>query len=400
MKVLQVNNVYADKSTGKITKVIHDGLLADGWESVVVYGRGRTVKEPGVIRLCPNWYGKFNNLLSRVTGIPFGGCLLSTWRLMGIIRREKPDVVHLQCINGYFVNIYRLIQWLKKNRIKTVVSLHAEFMYTANCGHAFDCEQWKQGCKKCADPQKAVKSWFFDRTGDSWRRMKKAFAGFEKDCVICPVSPWTEERARMGDIMKDFSFRTVYNGIDEKNTFRRTEDQVPEQAVLQVTAHFNTDKDHPKGGYYVAELAKRMPDVTFYVAGRADGQLQLPENVKLLGHLQDQQTLAQWYRRVKLTLLTSKRETFSMPCAESICCGTPVVGFKAGAPEQIAMAQYSQFAEFGDLDELEQAVRHWLSREDVDRDALAAKAALVYGAEAMVRNFERVYEERNETETG
>lgn len=399
MKILQVNNVYADKSTGKITKVIHDGLLSRGWEAKVAYGRGRTVDEPGVFRLCPDWYGKANNLLSRITGIPYGGCLLSTWRLMALIRREKPDVVHLQCINGYFVNIYRLIRWLKKHKIKTVVSLHAEFMYTANCGHAFSCDQWKNGCKKCPDPGKAVKSLLFDRTGRSWRRMKEAFAGFEEDCIVCPVSPWTEERARQADILKNFRFRTVYNGIDAEKTFCRPVPQAPEKAVLHVTAHFNTDPDHPKGGYYVAELAKRMKDVTFYVAGRADGQLQLPENVHLLGHLQDQKALAELYRKVKLTVLTSRRETFSMPCAESLCCGTPVVGFKAGAPEMIAMEGYSQFVEYGDLDGLEQAVRTWLDDEALDRDQLAARAAEVYGARQMVENFARVYKECYETKT-
>ena len=397
MKVLQVNNVYADKSTGKITKVIHDGLLADGWESVVVYGRGRTVNEPGVIRLCPNWYGKANNFLSRLTGMPYGGCLLSTWRLQRIIDREKPDVVHLQCINGYFVNIYRLIEWLKKRKIKTVVSLHAEFMYTANCGHAFECEQWKKGCKKCPNARKAVKSWFFDRTGRSWQRMKKAFSGFEKDCIICPVSPWTQQRAMQADILKDFTFKTVYNGIDAVGTFNRDQSREPEHAAIHVTAHFNTDADHAKGGYYVAQLARRMKDVTFYVAGRADANLDLPENVKILGHLQDQQALAQLYRRGKVTVLTSKRETFSMPCAESLCCGTPVVGFKAGAPEMIAMKGYSSFVEFGDLDGLEKAVRQQLDAQP-DRDAMAAQAAKVYGAQAMVSKFERVYKESHETE--
>ena len=40
MKILQVNNVYAEKSTGKITQDVHKGLLARGHESLVVFGRG------------------------------------------------------------------------------------------------------------------------------------------------------------------------------------------------------------------------------------------------------------------------------------------------------------------------------------------------------------------------
>lgn len=392
MKILQVNNVYGEKSTGKITKVIHDGLRAAGHEAIAVYGRGRDTAEPGVIRLCPDWYGKLNNLISRFTGMMYGGCLLSTARLKGIIRREKPDVVHLQCINGYFVNIYSLIRWLKKNRIKTVVSLHAEFLYTANCGHAVDCDQWIHGCRKCPDWKKATKSLFFDRTGRSWRAMRDAFDGFEEDCVICPVSPWTEGRARQSDILKEFPFRTVYNGIDTAKVFRYTE-PAPEREnmVLHVTAHYKNEREHLKGGWYVTELARRMPEVQFLVAGNAEKTGDLPENLTFLGVFSDQRELAELYRRAKVLVLTSRRETFSMPCAEALSCGTPVVGFKAGAPEQIALEAYSGFAEYGDLDGLEQLVRYWIDKKDVDHGALAAEAMEVYGADTMIRAFTEIY---------
>lgn len=390
MKILQVNNVYADKSTGKITKLIHDGLLAAGHESLVVYGRGRTVREPGVIRLCQDWYGKLNNGISRFTGMMYGGCFLSTARLKAIIRREKPDVVHLQCINGYFVNIYSLIRWLKRKKIKTVVSLHAEFMYTANCGHAFECDQWKQGCHRCPDKKKATKSLLFDNTGRSWRKMRDAFAGFEENCLIVPVSPWTEERAKMGDILKNYRFRTVYNGIDGDTFCCLDVTGERENAVVHVTAHFESEKNHPKGGWYIAQLAKRMPETTFYVAGRVSEGEPVPENVKLLGVVSDQQALAALYRRAKVSVLVSKRETFSMPCAESLCCGTPVVGFKAGAPEQIALADYSDFVEFGDLDSLEARLREWLDR-DISRGELAELAGKTYSAKTMTENFEKLY---------
>lgn len=121
--------------------------------------------------------------------------LFSTNRLISVIKKEKPDIVHLQCINGYFVNIYRLINWLKKNNIKTVVTLHAEFMYTANCGHAFECEKWKTGCGKCPRLKRETKSLFIDGTAYSWRKMKKAFDGFKNEnLVITSVSLWLMER--------------------------------------------------------------------------------------------------------------------------------------------------------------------------------------------------------------
>ena len=393
MKILQINNVYGEKSTGKLTKQIHDGLLQAGHESLVVYGRGKTWHEPGVTRLCPEWYGKMNGLLARVTGLPYGGCLLSTTRLMGMIRREKPDVVHLQCINGSFVNIYRLIRWLKKHRIKTVLSLHSEFMHTANCGHAFECMQWKHGCKKCPDLRKSTRSFFFDRTAESWKKMRQAFDGFENDCLVCPVSPWTEERAKQSDILKDFPFQTVYNGVDTKEVFhRREQEQNPDGTmILNVTAYFSSDRDHLKGGWYLLELARRMPEIQFLVAGRAEQEVRLPENVTLLGVVSDQKKLASLYRQAALSIIVSQKETFSMPCAESLCCGTPVVGFKAGAPERISLPDYSEFVEFGDIQGLEILVRKWLAEDGLDRDKIAEDADMTYSADTMVRKFLECY---------
>lgn len=379
MKVLQVNNVYAEKSTGRLTQAIHHGLLADGQEALAVYGRGRGVSEAGVIRLCPDWYGKMNSGLARLTGIPYGGCLLSTLRLEAILCREKPDVVHLQCINGNFVNIYRLIRWLKKHRVKTVVSLHAEFLYTGSCGHAFDCGQWKRGCESC-------NRW--RRAAASWKRMREAFGGFEESCVICPVSPWVEERAKQSDILKNFRFRTVYNGVDTAVFYPRQGQR--KNAVLHVTAHFSGEKNHPKGGWYVLELAKRMPQVTFLVAGRAEKLPELPNNVILLGEIREAQALAEYYSGAKVTLLTSRRETFSMPCAESLCCGTPVAGFRAGGPETIGLREYTTFVPFGDLDALEEAVSRWLDSQ-TDPQKIASEAEACYCARRMLREFEEVY---------
>ena len=106
MKVMQINCVYNSGSTGKIVHDLHNELIANGIESVVCYGRGKKVKEKNVYKTCGELYSKVNNLFSRITGIMYGGCFFSTNKLLRIIKKEKPDVVHLHCLNGYFVNIY------------------------------------------------------------------------------------------------------------------------------------------------------------------------------------------------------------------------------------------------------------------------------------------------------
>lgn len=193
---------------------------------MVCYGRGKKVNEPNVYKTCGELYSKLNNLLSRFTGIMYGGCFFSTNRLISIIKKEKPDIVHLQCINGYFVNIYRLVNWLKKNNIKTVLTLHAEFMFTANCGHSFDCEGWKTNCGKCPKFKEETKSLLFDGTARSFKKMQKAFAGFKKEnLIIVSVSPWLMERAKQSPILAGKQHTVVMNGLDTIVIAKKTNDR-------------------------------------------------------------------------------------------------------------------------------------------------------------------------------
>ncbi len=393
MKVLQVNCVYNTGSTGKIVHDIHTELKNNGHDSVVCYGRGIKVKEANVYKTCGELYSKFNNLLSRFTGIMYGGCFLSTNKLIAIIRKENPDVVHLHCINGYFVNIYRLVSWLKANKIKTVLTLHAEFMHTANCGFAFECEKWKTGCGNCPRFKKETKALFFDRTARSYKKMQKAFDGFQDNLIVTSVSPWLMERAKQSPILKDKNHTVVLNGLDTSVFYPRDNKKFiksDRKTVLFVTPSFSLDKNHLKGGYYVIELARRMPHIDFVIVGCRENLEGLPENVINVGRVDVQDTLAQYYSDADVTILTSKCETFSMVLAESLCCGTPVVGFKAGGPESIAILQYCQFVEYGNIGIFEATLKKTIN--DVKNSLKIAENAIKkYKKEEMTSKYIDIY---------
>ena len=403
MKVLQVNCVYGKGSTGKITADLHKALLEQGVESVVCYGRGEKVNEPYVYQTCGELYSKLNNLWSRVTGVMYGGCFVSTNRLIGIIKKEKPDVVHLQCINGYFVNIYRLITWLKKSGIKTVLTLHAEFMFTANCGYAVDCERWKTGCGHCPRRKKETKSWLLDGTARSFRKMKRAFDGFDDNLTITSVSPWLMERAKQSPILAGKKHCVIQNGLDTAVFYPRDAADLKGQyglgdkpILFHATAAFNDDPTHIKGGHYILKLAERLKDEPIHVvvaAGETAPGLNVPSNVTLLGRVADQNRLAEWYSVADATVIASRRETFSMICAESLCCGTPMVGFKAGGPESISLPQYSSFVNYGDVEGLCAAVRSTLAQPK-DSSAVAAAARAAYDKRRMAAATLTVYHER------
>ena len=396
MKVLQVNCVYKKGSTGKIVYDIHRVLLEKHVDSVVCYGRGERMDD--AFRVCSDAYAKANHLRARLSGLMYGGCLLSTNKVIRFVKKERPDIVHLHCINGYFVNIYRLITWLKKHRVPTVLTLHAEFMHTANCGYAFECEGWTDGCKSCPRWKSETESMFISRTHGSWKKMRKAFDGF-KELKVVSVSPWLMERAKRSPILCQFEHSVVLNGIDtdifEPTDVRELRSRYVkdgQRLIFYAAASFSDDPGHVKGGYYVLRLAEHLKNENVKIlvaAGVCEKPIDWPENICFLGSIRDQKLLAQYYAAADVCLLTSKRETFSMPTAESLCCGTPVVGFEAGAPETICIAEYCRFVPHGDVDALCSAIKERMKEPKSPQIAIAAKEK--YAKENMAQHYIELY---------
>ena len=395
MRVLQINNVYGRLSTGKIVADLHHAYTELGLESYVCYARGPVVHEEGVHKFSWEVYAKANKIRGRMTGMLYGGCYLATLRLIRKIKTIQPDVVHLHCINDDSVNIYLLLNYLKKNHIPTVVALHAEFMYTGSCGNAYHCDKWKTGCYGC-EQYKAMHM-LFDNTKYAWEKMRRPFAGFNEDQImITSVSPWLESRAAESAILGHFPHCTVMNGVNTEVFYARdakalrTELRIP--GDKKIALFVTSDMDSPsKGGEHLIELAHSLPEYVFVVLGTPGTRNDLPENIMCVGRIYDQKKVAQYYSMADVTLILSKAETFSMPVAESLCCGTPVVGFKAGGPETIAVREYSRFCEQRDTIQLYQWLLDIDRLFDAPRCEIAEKAIKKYGKENMVSEYIQVY---------
>lgn len=396
MKILQVNCVYNEESTGKIVADIHNHLKREGISSIVCFGRGLSKSEENVYRLCSNVYAKLCKAIKVLVGPMYGGCFLSTKKLIRIINRKKPDIVHLHCINGDIVNIYRIITYLRDKKIKTLLTLHAEFIYTANCGYSLDCDKWLTGCGKCPRLRKETGELLFDWTHYSWKMMKKSFEGFNDNIIISSVSPWLESRAKQSPILMGKRHCVVLNGINTEQLFHYTSNNRRQalgldnkKIILYITASFNRPI---KGGKYALEIARRLPEYVLVIIGNEDPIDNAPSNTVILGRIDDQKVLAEYYSMADLLLLTSEKETFCMPVAESLCCGTPVVGFKAGAPEQIAIKEYSCFVEFGDIDLLEKRVVEYANMS-WNKEEISQKAIDKYSSKRMSVEYVNLYKE-------
>ena len=395
MRILQVNIFYNEGSTGRIVAEIHKSLLRDGHESYVVYGRGDDwdkIDGEHLYRTTTTRQSEIYRKISRVTGLRYNTAYIETYRLIRYIRKINPDLVHLHCMNCAYVQPYILLNFLAKNHYPVLVTHHADVTITANCDHAFECDKWKTGCGNCPTNISERRSFFIDGTHLSWTQMKKAFSKV-KNLYASGVSDWMTNRVKISPFFSDKECITIKNGLNIGifNYKGRCESlrgslgiSQNDKIALHITPNFH---DPNKGSKYILELSKNMPDVKFLIVGVSNiNNVQLPDNVIIIPPTKSQSQLAEYYSIADITLLTSYRESFSMVAAESLSCGTPVVGFKAGAPETISIPEYSSFVEYGDIDALRSQVYRFFANP-LDKELVSHNSQNVYNSEFMCRSY-------------
>ena len=402
MRVLTVNCYFPMYSTGKLIKSLEDELSQRGIEFFHCYEAGEKYSGNNAFRLSGWLEYRVYYYLARISGNRYGTGLFSTKRLLNQIKKWKPDVVHIHCPNASSVNLYRLLDYLKKNDISTVITHHAEFFYTGNCPHAYECKGYLEGCQKCEDFHRATESFFFNRTAWAWKKMREVMDG-AKFTSVC-VSKWQVDRCENSVICGELETYQIGNGIDTKNTFFYKENKElgnkyrpnNEKIILHVTANFTDDENSNKGGKEILKLAKLYENdknVKLIVIGpyHLSQDNMDYKNITFLGEVKNQDVLSQFYSLADVTVLTSKRETFGLVCAESLCCGTPVVGYQCGGTETIAIKKYSDFVPWGDIEKLYDSVCEILKR-NMSKKTISYEAKEKYSMKEMARQYKKIYD--------
>ncbi len=392
MRILIIDVNFGDSSTGKIVADQYYYYNQIGNETAVCYGRGKKQNLANVYKFGIDWETRLHAFLTRVTG--FTGCFsfFSTLRAIRFIKRFNPEVIHIHELHAYFLNIKQLLSFISRSDIDTVLTLHCEFNYTGKCGHSLECEKWKTICGKCPHLNEYPKSLFFDQTKTMFKQKKKAFNAIE-DLIITTPSPWLSQRAKMS-FFKIRDIFTIYNGIDTDIYYHRGETPIrnsyginkEQKIILSVAPDIMS---HSKGGDEVLKIAEELigSDFLFVLIGSRETEVRR-NNVLILNPIYDKNILAEFYSEAYCFLICSERETFSMTCAEAICCGTPVVGYKCGAPESIFEMPYAMFFEYGDFVSVKTAI---ISVQFPSRCQIERYGKDSFSKEKMCKNYLQLY---------
>ena len=339
MKVVQINGVSSSGSTGKIVSQLSSVMTAEGIENYVISSGYKEDKKNENVFFVSSYLGvRIHQILGNLLGDNGFHSFFATKKTISIIKKIKPDVVHLHNIYSYFLNVEMLLKFLKKQNIKTVWTLHDFWAVTGHCPHfeAAKCFGFKEACGNCPQLRKFPYSKFFDRTSELLNRKKAIYEGFSS-LHLATVSQWVKSYLPYS-VLKDKEVRVIPNGID-LSVFKPLDTEKPKElkdkfVILSVAMSWSVNK----GLDDLIKLSGLLQkDEVLIIIGLDEDKIKsLPKNIIGITRTKDAAELCKYYNFADLYLSASVEETMGLTVVEAMASGTPAVVYnKTALPELI-----------------------------------------------------------------
>lgn len=340
-KLVQINTV-CNNSTGHIMHDIQRKAHEKGYDTLSFVGRRKVYTDLP----CE----KFGNPISFWIHVAINtafdrqghGSLLQTKRLVARLREEKPDVIHLHNLHGYYLHIPTLFRYLREEYTgKIFWTFHDCWPITGHCAYYVmaGCDKWKTQCKKCPNKKVYPISWGLDQSKRNFEEKKQLFTGLKHLEIITP-SQWVADQVKES-FLQDIPVHVVSNGIN-LDAFQYTEDDniyekynIPrdKKIILGVASIW----EERKGLQDFLELAKILPEeyVIVLVSLSAKQMKQIPDNVIGIQRTETRKELIVLYSLADVFMNPSREETFSLVTIEAMACGTPVIALDTSAVKEL-----------------------------------------------------------------
>jgi glycosyltransferase involved in cell wall biosynthesis len=342
MKIIQINAIYGEKSTGRIVKEIDDLLKTEGYETgIVVPQKISTTDNVYAIGNAFDW--KWHALYTRLTGKQGFASKSATKRLLLWLDKQHPDVIHLHNIHGNFVNIDLLFSYIRKNNIPTVITMHDCWYFTGKCFHFIEsnCDSWKTVCQKCPRKLLDIPNYFRDSTTEVFLKKKEMISRLQ-NVVIVGCSEWITDLAKHS-FLCDKPIVTIYNGVDTnvfapvKNDFRKNHRIDNDFVILGMANKWNL----PENRFIVDAISNIDGNISIVLVGckKEDVEYFRPfKNIICVGYVNSQSDLAEIYSSADVFVNLTLADNLPTVNMEAQSCGTPVITYDTGGSPELVIA--------------------------------------------------------------
>ena len=407
MKIVQINGSYgmAD-STGRTTKEMHEWLMSKGHQSSVFVAsiNDNSSADENVCLFSSHLDQTMHAILSRATGLQGYFSFFSTKKLIERLKLIQPDVIILRVLHNNSIHFPSLMEYIKTNKIATVLVLHDCWYYTGHCCYYTQeqCEKWKATCHHCPAIKKWNTSWFFD-TSKKCQKDKQTWFSEIKKLGVVGVSDWITQEARHSILKTAKKLGRIYNWINQdifkpmdttqvRETLQISKDKA---VLLGVSSSWSNEKGLPE----MLMTAQAYPDAQMILIGNTPQDIPWPSNIKRVGTVKDITKLAQYYSMADIFLNPSIQETFGKTTAEALSCGTPVVAYKTTACTELVGSDRGALVDLRNQAEFVSKVKEVLTQEKQSYTLACRKFSETYfekdkNLNAYLALFEELVQER------
>lgn len=341
-KVVQINTV-CNGSTGKIMGDIQRKYNSEGYETLSIFGRRKPFKDLNCIKVGGFFSFWFHVFITTVFDLQGRGSYFKTKKIVRILRKENPDIIHLHNIHGYYLNYPVLFKYLKNEyKGKLYWTFHDCWPFTGHCAY-FDyvkCNKWQTKCRKCPAKRNYPVSLFFDNSKKNFESKKKYFTGLNNLTIITP-SDWLNKLVKKS-FLKDYEVVTKNNTIDT-SIFCETKDEkvlekfnIPKNKKILLGVASIWEKRKGLEDFY--KLNDLIPEeYVIVLVGLTKKQIKkLPNNIIGIERTENQRELAVLYSYAKYLINPTYEDNYPTVNLEAIACNTKVIAYDTGGcKEQI-----------------------------------------------------------------
>lgn len=370
MKIVQINAIYGEKSTGSIVRELDQLIQQENMESWVVY-RNSTVQIQNGIRVGNKLDWVCHAIRTRVDGKQGYGSWRATRRLLSELDRITPDVLHLHNVHSNFLNLRLVMQYAKRRSIAVILTLHDCWFFTGKCYHFadIDCEKWKSGCGHCPKRKVDIPSMMWDSSAKVFSERVRLF-DYDKLYVV-GCSKWVTSLAAQSPVFSTAKCQTIYNGVDTELFCPKN--VCGNRATDTLTIVTMANKWFESGNKAVREslLQNLLVSDRLMIIGCTEVQQQeytKDDRVNTIGYVRNRKELAALYAQGDVFLNLTHIDTLPTVNMEALSCGTPVITYDAGGSGELVRQGETGYVVKPDdvegvLDALEQIRNGAISRE-------------------------------------
>lgn len=341
-KLVQINTV-CNTSTGKIMGDIQREAMKQGYDTISFIGR----RKPFADIPCERFGNPISFWIHVAITTAFDrqgyGSYFTTKKLIRRLREEKPDIIHLHNLHGYYLYLPLLFRYLKEEfQGQLFWTFHDCWPFTGHCAYftAAGCNKWKNECNHCPNKMVYPISLIMDSSKRNFGDKQELFRGLKNLTIITP-SQWLKELVEKS-FLGEYLVKVVNNGIDlQRFSYRK-----PTRVLLDKYAILKNKKillgvaniwDKRKGLDDFLDLAKVLTkEYKIVLVGLSKRQINsLPHNIVGIQRTEDVEELAMLYSAAHIFINPSLEETFSLVTVEAMACGTPVIVLDTSAVKEL-----------------------------------------------------------------